>query len=193
MSAEGNERLTGLAAAVLLVLLAIEGVTIVFLRPLLSVHLFVGLLLIPPVAVKLASTGWRFARYYAGARPYRAKGPPPALLRVLIAPAVVLTTVAVFASGVWLLAAGPHVRGPLLPIHKASFIAWFAVTTVHVLWHLPSIPRALRGEYARGARREHPGRLARQLALAVALAAGVALAIALVPHYAPWLHAHLEG
>ena len=48
----------------LLVLLAVEGVTILFLRPLLSVHIFVGMLLIPPVALKLGSTGYRFVRYY---------------------------------------------------------------------------------------------------------------------------------
>jgi hypothetical protein len=47
---EGNERLTGLTAVVLLGLLTVEGVTIVWLRPFFAVHLFVGLLLIPPVA-----------------------------------------------------------------------------------------------------------------------------------------------
>ena len=45
----GNERLTAATGAVLLVLLAVIGVTILRLRPLLSVHLFVGMLLIPPV------------------------------------------------------------------------------------------------------------------------------------------------
>ena len=54
---DGNERLTAGAAVVLFVLLAVEGVTIVFLRPLFSVHVFVGMLLIPPVALKLGSTG----------------------------------------------------------------------------------------------------------------------------------------
>ena len=57
----GNARLTGMTAIVLIVLLAVEGVTILFLRPLLSVHIFVGMLLIPPVLLKLVSTGWRFA------------------------------------------------------------------------------------------------------------------------------------
>ena len=78
---EGNERLTALTAMVLLVLLAVEGVTIVWLRPFLTVHLFVGLMLIPPVGLKLASTGYRFARYYTRNAGYRRKGPPPALLR----------------------------------------------------------------------------------------------------------------
>ena len=50
----------------LLVLLAIEGATIPWIRPLLSVHIFVGMLLLGPVALKLATTGYRFARYYTG-------------------------------------------------------------------------------------------------------------------------------
>ena len=54
--AEGNERLTGATAVVLLGLLAVEGVTILFLRRLLPVHVFLGMLLIPPVALKLLGT-----------------------------------------------------------------------------------------------------------------------------------------
>jgi hypothetical protein len=45
---EGNERLTATAAVALLVLLAIEGVTILSIRSLLSMHVFVGIMLIPP-------------------------------------------------------------------------------------------------------------------------------------------------
>jgi accessory gene regulator protein AgrB len=63
---EQNERLTAATAVVLLVLLAVEGMTILFLRPLLSLHELVGLILIPPVAVKLGMTGYRFMRYYQG-------------------------------------------------------------------------------------------------------------------------------
>jgi hypothetical protein len=190
---DGNERLTGLAAVVLLVLLAVEGVTIVFLRPLLPVHLFVGLLLIPPVAVKLASTGWRFARYYAGNPAYRRKGPPPAALR-LLAPAVVASTLGVFATGVWLLLAGPRVRDTALPLHKVTFIVWIAVTSVHVLGHLPRLPRVLRAEYAAPdpARPGDAGRLARQLAIAGALVAGLVLALLLVPDFAHWQHARFH-
>lgn len=190
---DGNERLTGIAAVVLLVLLFVEGVTIVFLRPLLSVHLFVGLLLIPPVLVKLASTGWRFARYYAGNPAYRRKGPPATVLR-LLAPAVVVSTAGVFATGVWLLLAGPSSRETVLPLHKGSFIVWVAVTTVHVLAHLPRLPRVLRSEYAARdpLRPGDAGRLARQLALGLALVAGLVLAILLVPDFAHWQHARFH-
>lgn len=173
----GNERLTATVAVVLLVLLAVEGVTILFLGPLLSVHLFVGLLLVPPVAVKLASTGWRFARYYLGSAPYRRRGPPHAILRA-IAPVVVLSTAAVLRTGVALLFAGPASRDTLLPWHKATFIVWIAFTGVHVLAHLPALrPAPL------------PGRPARAALVAGALLAGTALAVALSGHFAAWLDA----
>ena len=88
---EGNARLTGSVAAVLLVLLAVEGVTIVEVGTLLRVHVFVGMLLVPPVLLKSASTSYRLFRYYTGSAPYVRRGPPPLLLR-LLGPAVVVLT-----------------------------------------------------------------------------------------------------
>jgi hypothetical protein len=138
---EGNERLTAGSAAVLFVLLAAEGVTIVFLRPLLSAHVFIGMLLIPPVALKTASTGWRFLRYYTGDRSYREKGPPLLPLR-LLAPVLVASTVAVFATGVALLVVGPG-RGVVLGLHKASFAVWLVATGLHVLAYIRPRPGGL--------------------------------------------------
>ena len=100
------------------------------------------MLLIGPVALKLASTGYRFVRYYTADPSYRRKGPPPAPLR-MIAPIVVLTTVLVFASGVLLLLIGPSSRGALLPLHKISFIVWAVFTSLHVLGHLPTLAAAV--------------------------------------------------
>ena len=71
----GNARLTAANAVVLLVLLAAEGVTILRVHQLLSPHVFIGMVLIPPVLLKVASTTWRFARYYVGA--LRQAQPPP--------------------------------------------------------------------------------------------------------------------
>jgi hypothetical protein len=108
---EGNARLTGLTGLVLLALFAVEGLTILAIRPLLSVHIFVGLLLIPPVALKLAATGYRLLRYYARAAEYVRKGPPMLLMRMVVAPGLVAATVVVFATGVALLAVGAQAEG----------------------------------------------------------------------------------
>ena len=184
----GSERLTAASGGLLIVLLAVIGVTILQLGPLLWVHLFVGMLLIGPLALKLASTGYRFVRYYTGDAIYRRKGPPPALLRA-IAPIVVLSTVVVMASGVALLFAGPGARDSLLPIHKLSFIVWGAFTALHVLAHLPRVPAALRADYGGGAEwgEPLPGRRGRSLALAGALVAGLVLAVLVIPEFGPWL------
>jgi hypothetical protein len=185
----GNERLTALTGTTLLALLAVIGVTLLQLRQLLWVHLFVGMLLIGPVALKLASTGYRFVAYYTANPSYRRKGAPAIVLRA-IAPIVVLSTVVVLASGVALLFAGPSSRDELLPIHKLSFIAWAAFFAIHVLAHLPSIPRALRGDLRRSATwgENVPGRNGRFLSLAGALTAGVVLAVLVIPEFGPWLH-----
>src|SRR3954471_16084138 len=118
----GNEILTGVTAFVLALLLAVEGVTLLFLHQLLGVHMFVGLALIGPVALKLGSTGYRFARYYARSAAYRVKGPPALPLRML-APVLVATTILVLGSGVALLLNG-HRSDTVLLVHKASFIVW---------------------------------------------------------------------
>ena len=86
----GNEQLTAVVATLLLLLLAIEGATILRVRSLLTVHAFVGMLLIPVLALKLASTGWRMLSYYRGTDEYVRRGPPHVLLRVLVAPVTVL-------------------------------------------------------------------------------------------------------
>src|ERR1700753_1180889 len=112
----GTPRLTAAVAVALLVLLAAEGVTIPFIGKWLGPHMFIGLLLIPPVALKMASTGYRSVRYYTHDEPYVRKGPPPTALR-LLAPGVVLTTLAVFGTGVALLLAAPP-SNPLVFAHK---------------------------------------------------------------------------
>ena len=71
-----NEQLTAIVAMLLLPLLAVEGATLLNLRSLLGVHAFVGIFLIPVIAMKLASTGWRMLRYYRGGEEYVLRGPP---------------------------------------------------------------------------------------------------------------------
>ncbi|HEY8316020.1 MAG TPA: hypothetical protein VIG35_04075, partial [Gaiellaceae bacterium] len=55
---ERNLRLTALTGAVLLVLLAVEGFTLLSLRAMLSLHIFIGILVVPVVLLKLGSTGY---------------------------------------------------------------------------------------------------------------------------------------
>jgi hypothetical protein len=185
--AAGNARLTGAVAVALLVLLAAEGLTIPFIGQLLGPHIFIGLLLLPPVGLKMASTGYRFARYYAHDDPYVRKGPPPTLLRVL-APGLVLTTLALFGTGVALLVAGPPSQ-TLIFAHKLSFIAWVGLISLHVLAHLLELPRLASADWRRDGPRE--ARLAgaglRAAALAGAIALGVGLGFLALSVGKPWL------
>ncbi len=181
-----NEQLTASTGALLLVLLAVLGITIIRIGQLTWLHLFLGLVLVGPVLLKLASTGYRFARYYGGENAYRRKGPPPLWLR-LIAPIVVLATIVVFVSGVVLMIDGPRDRAPMLTVHKISFIGWLVFTAFHVLGHLPGLGRSLRRPTADGtvpgARWGDPGRW---IALSSACVGGLVLALVLVPAFSVW-------
>ena len=181
---DGNERLTAVVGAVLLVLLAVLGVTIIRIGQLLWLHLFLGLLLIGPVALKLASTGYRFARYYLATPAYRLKGPPHPLLRGL-APVLVITTLAVFATGVLLLVDGPGSRDQLLLWHKVSFIVWLVAMAPHVLGHLVELPPALRLTRGTGSTATDGG-AGRAIALASAIVGGAVLAMVLLPDFSAW-------
>jgi hypothetical protein len=167
--------LTGLAGAVLFLLLAAEGATIIGVRSRLSAHIFIGMLLVPIVGLKIASTVYRFARYYGGDAAYVAKGAPNPVLRV-VGPFVVVLTVAVLATGIALGVAGPA-HHELLRLHKASFILWFGAMTLHVLGHLLETPRLAVADWARSSP-VASGRVARVLIVVGALALGLALAFA---------------
>lgn len=182
---EGNEHLTTLAGAILIVLLAVVGITILRIRQLIWLHLFVGLLLLGPVIVKMASTGYRFVRYYTNDRAYRDKGPPELALRS-IAPIVVASTVAVFATGILLLITGPGGRSQFLLVHKASFIVWLPFTALHVLGHLGTTARSLRRAGWDSDNLMTPGLAGRWMVLVGGLLVGVVVAVALIPEFAAW-------
>jgi hypothetical protein len=181
---DGNSRLTGATAAVLLLLLAVEGLTLVSLRSFLSWHIFIGMLLVPIVALKVASTGWRFVRYYSGHPDYVLAGPPPAFLRML-GPLVVMTTLALFATGVTLAAVGPG-GGIVLGLHKASFVVWFGAMALHVLGHVLRIPGLVRPDLRGG--EGLPASRLRLATVAGAIACGAIVAVATLPLIAPWTH-----
>lgn len=184
---EGNEQLTAVTGAVLVILLAALGITIVRIGQLTWLHLFLGFLLIGPVLLKMSSTGYRFVLYYIKDPSYRIRGAPETWLR-LIAPVVVLTTIGVFVTGVALVFVGPVHREPLAEIHKLFFIVWIAFTGLHVLGHLPVMPAALRGfgDWSERIPGRDDGRLARAIVLAGAVVGGLVLAIVLIPQFATW-------
>ena len=169
---EGNEQLTALVATLLLVLLAVEGATILRINALLTVHAFVGMLLVPVVALKLASTGWRMVRYYLGGAEYVLRGPPHVLLRAIVAPVTVASSVVLFATGIALLAVD-ETHGTLVGLHKASFVVWLGAMTIHVLTRLEKLTRVLR--------RGSPGHVVRVALVAAALGAGALLAVLTLP------------
>ena len=183
---DGNERLTAATAVVLLVLLAAEGATLIAIRQLLLPHVFLGFLLIPPVLLKMASTGWKMTSYYRRSEEYVRRGPPAFLLRVLVGPLVVASTVALFATGIAVVAIGHG--GLLLGLHKASFIVWVAAMSVHVLAHVLKLPRLVAFDWRRGDRLG--GRRLRQLALAASLVVGVTVAVATLPLADHWQDRH---
>jgi hypothetical protein len=179
---EGNELLTSATALLLIGLLLAEGITVVHMRGLVGAHMFIGLALIPPVLLKLSSTGYRFFRYYSGSRAYREKGPPRTVLRML-APVLVAATITMLATGVLLMAAG-HKSGALLEIHKVSFIVFGVLFAVHFLAYLPRVARALGGAWR--ASGHVPGGGIRGALVTAAAGGGVALALSLLPAIDAW-------
>jgi hypothetical protein len=172
---QGNERLTAMTGAVLLVLFAAECYTLFHLFNLMTLHFFLGMLLIGPVGLKIGSTVWRFTRYYTGSAPYVRQGPPAPLPRVL-GPLLILTSLAVLASGVALAIVGPG-PGIWLRVHRDAFLAWVVVVVIHVIIYGPKLPRLLAGASVSRAGQVLAGRRARWLLLGGSLAAGLIVAV----------------
>lgn len=180
---DGNARLTAAVGVVLLVLLAAEGLTLLGgVGRLLLPHIFIGLLLIPPILLKVGSTGWRMVAYYRRAEEYVRKGPPSALLRILVAPVLVASTAVLLASGIAATLVGHG--GLLLGIHKASFVVWGFAFGLHVLAHVFKLPRLVAADWWRTDRLG--GRRLRQYALAFALIAGLVVAVMAWPLTHHW-------
>ncbi|MGN6723749.1 MAG: hypothetical protein ACTHJM_14155 [Marmoricola sp.] len=190
----GNARLTAWLGLVLLVLFAGEGVTILRIHQLLDWHVAIGAIVIGPVVLKVASTGWRMLAYYGGLDRYRAGGPPPMLFRVL-GPLVVLTSVAVVGTGVVLIFVGAQrsresmfafagVRVDWLFLHQATFFLWFAVMVVHVLGR--TVPSLKTARASIEMPRAVDGLALRAVSIVAALALGAGLAFWMVPKEGAW-------
>jgi hypothetical protein len=172
----------------LFVLLAVQGVTILRIHRLLTLHYVFGFLLLGPVTLKLGTTGYRFVRYYTGDPEYGRAGPPRPLLRVL-APWLVLSTLAVFATGVALAFVPPADASLLVQLHKATFIAWFGCTTVHVLAYVGrAASHAVDDLIGRGV--EPSARRGRLVAVGASVLVGLVVAVPAAGWAHPWV-AHL--
>jgi hypothetical protein len=189
----GNALLTAWTAVVLLVLSLAELLTLINVRGLISWHVAIGALLVPPAVMKTASTGWRMARYYTGSAPYQEAGPPPLLLR-LLGPLVVVSTLGLLGSGVLLVLLGePTARQSLVSfaglrvdwvsLHQGFFAVWVGATGLHLLGRI--VP-ALRITVARGSAGSVPGSWPRVLVFLTMVASAVALAVALVHADGSW-------
>jgi hypothetical protein len=194
----GNARLTAWTGLVLLALIAVELVTLVNVSGLISWHIFVGTLLLPPALLKTGSTGWRIVRYYRHQPDYRRAGPPPMLLRIL-GPAVVASTLGVLLSGVALIlfdrsqdrrvlfaALGQPVTA--LRIHQGLFLIWIVVVALHVLGRfVPALELTLTSRSKSG---PVDGRNRRGLALIVSLALGLLAASVVLASSTQWTSGH---
>ena len=187
----GNAQLTAWLGLVLLVLFLGQLVTLSNVRGLITWHLALGLLLVPPALVKTATTGWRMARYYTGSAEYKQAGPPPLLLR-LLGPLVVLGTLAVLATGILLVAVGSGrdhdilvtvlgQRITPLTLHQVAFFGWAAVTGLHVLARL--VPAVRLAPLGRG---RVPGTGRRAVVLFATTATAAVTAVVVVGLAASW-------
>ena len=183
-SVGGNERLTSVTGAVLFVLLGLIGITVLQVRSLLPEHLLLGFVLIPPIGLKLFSTGYRFVRYYAGDPLYRQAGPPRLMLR-LIAPVIVVSTIVLFATGLELWAFGLRFGAIWVAAHKLSFVVWLPFILIHAATYFNRSADAGADELSG---RSTPEALTRRSLLVGSLVAGVVLAVASLAYASPFIY-----
>jgi hypothetical protein len=183
----GNERLTAAVGLLLLVPILVEVATVLLgVHTFMSVHVFVGLALIPPVLLKLGSTTWRFVRYYTRSRPYVALGPPQIAMRVL-APLFVAATVVLFGSGVAMGLVHGQALAAARRLHGPASAIWLLLLGLHVLVYFTRAVRRTAEDAAPERRRRARGAAVRGLALAAAIVSGVVIAAATVPAQHHWV------
>jgi hypothetical protein len=145
-------------------------------------------LLVPIVLLKIASTSYRFARYYAGDPPYRRKGPPHPILR-LTGPLVVASTLALLGTGIALIGLGREGGHDIRDLHKASFFVFLALMAIHVLGHLRETPAlALSDARERSQQESLPGARTRLVLLVAVIVAGLVLGVASLSWVGAWGH-----
>lgn len=170
-----NERLTALAGALLFVCLVAIAASVLYVPGLLPVHYLVGFLAVPPILVKIATTGYRFARYYLHDPVYREAGAPPLLMRYAVAPVLVVSTVFVFATGIELWVFGLRFGSWWISAHSLSAVVFMVAAVLHLLSHLRRSAGAILGS----------GPKTRSVVVG-SLVAGVVLALASLTYATPF-------
>lgn len=190
----GNAVLTAWTGLVLLVLSVAEMLTLFNVQGLLTWHVAIGALLVPPALLKTASTSWRMLRYYTGNGPYQEAGPPPTLLR-LLGPLVVLSTLAVLGTGVVLILVGQPTsytnlvallgfRIDWVTLHQGAFVVWASATGLHLLGRIVPAVRTVFGADHIG---PIPGRAIRAPLIGIVAILAIVLAVVLVHADSSWL------
>jgi hypothetical protein len=188
MNPDGNERLTATVGVVLIVLTVVELATLLFgLQQFLSLHVFVGLVLIPPVLLKLASTGWRFTRYYTRNAVYRLEGAPQLAMR-LLAPLLVAATVVLFGSGIAMGVLHGQSLQLARDLHGPASVAWMLLLGVHVLVYLRRALVSAKEDLVPVSRSAVTGARARTFLLVASLVAGLAAGVSTLSVEHRWLH-----
>ncbi len=191
-----SARLTGFAGLGLLIGLFFEGLTLLSIRHFVVLHIIIGLFLIPLTLVKLGSVSFRFISYYTGNQRFKNAGPPVALLR-FIGPIVVVSTIVLFGSGIWLAFGGPSSYNSLASgLHKGSFVIWFGAMAIHVVGHISELPKTAlsdwltrTGKIAIAFGREHvpiKGASARLALVVTSFALGIFLVLATLKGASAW-------
>ena len=188
MNPDGNKRLTAAVGVLLLAPVLLEIATVLLgVHTFMSWHVFVGIALIPLVVLKLATTGWRFVRYYTRSRAYVAHGPPQPAMR-LLAPLLVVATVVLFGSGVAMGFLHGHMLQIARRLHGPASVVWLVLLGVHVLVYFG---RALRSTASDVRRTEQPpvrGKTARLYGLATAVVCGLVIGAAFAPAQHRWVN-----
>ena len=195
----GNRRLTAATGVVLHTLLWIQIASAVLfalmawnivlppgplhalVRP---VHFFVGFMLMPLVAIKLGSTGYRFLRYYTRNERYKIAGPPTRLERAL-APVLVASILVVFVSGVEMWGFFNQFGIAWIPVHVIAAITFLVALTMHIVFHVREAHDEAAAEVAGIVPDDtgvaegdwNAGRVTRRVVIGAGLLGGVALAV----------------
>jgi hypothetical protein len=161
------------------------GTVLLGVHTFMSLHVFVGLALIPPVLLKLASTGWRFARYYTRKDAYVEHGAPQIAMR-LLAPLFVAATVVLFSSGVAMGILHGHALVVARRLHGPTSVIWIVLFAIHALVYLK---RALIGSRQEiiAAGRSVQGRGVRGYLIAATVVSGLIIGAATVPAQHRWV------